>query len=301
MAKKNKPRQKVKPVKNNWPKPKINLLVGMGVLLLSLGFILYESQQMQDQRSRAVAANDCTISDAEVSLTSEEQTMIELVNSFREQNGITKLQVDTSLNRAAAWMSNNMSITGKLDHVDSLGRSYLVRKVDCGQPENAGGDENIYTGTDASAQTAFNSWKNSTDGHKEAMLRATNIFVGTARVGNYWTLDLSPSRGSATITPAATTPGVSLVPSSVCLGGCLISPTITTPISSSPSQGVQPSVSVQPSSGVSAAPSLSPEVSVTVSPSGTPNTPPSQSKGLIGLLLAFIMLILQFFMHLFGR
>ena len=297
-----------KGTKKNWYRSRLKLYLPLGILVISLAIVLYQTQQSQDQRSRAVASNDCTVTAAQLSYDSDDQLMLQLVNTFREQNGFTALQPAASLNRAAAWMANDMNTTGKLDHTDSLNRGTLVRQVDCGQAENAGGEENLYTGTGTAsgAQAAFDWWKASTAGHREAMLRATNLFVGVAHAGNYWALELSPERGSDSITPVVT-PGVSVVPSSVCLGGCLLSPNPTQPqTSTTPVISAAPTVSVAPSSTISTIP-VTPSISSSIAPSGTspvPSTTPvpgTSNTGLIGLLLSFLALILKFLLSLFGR
>jgi hypothetical protein len=237
--------------------------------------------------------------------------MLQLVNAFREQNGFVDLQPAASLNRAAAWMANDMNTTSKVDHIDSLTRNTLQRQVDCGQLENAGGEENLYigTGTAAGAQAAFDWWKASTAGHKEAMLRATNVFVGVAHVGGNWALELSPGRGNDVISPMLTA-GVSLVPSAVCLGGCTITPGVTQSApSTSPtvviSQSPSPAVSSQPSVSLSPQPSGTTAISSTVLPSAIPSgTLPGSSSGNNGFfsfILALIAAIIKFLLSLIGR
>jgi hypothetical protein len=318
VVKKVKTKKNVKAVKKIYKRPNINLLISVAVMLVALGIVLFQVNQSQDFRGRAVvAANDCTVSDADVMVTSQEHVLIDLVNQYRQANGAPALSLALSLNRSATWLSKDMNASKNLSHTDSLGRSFFQRFIDCGQPQNSGGEENLFQGT-GGAQAAFDWWKASTQGHNEAMLRPTNLFAGIGNDGDYWVLTLSPVEGSDTISPGVTVPvsPTAIVPSQQCLGSCLN----LTPTTGSPTVTVVPTVvpTAIPSANPSANPSINPSAIPTtgISPTVVPtpgvtlpveptqpvgNPSPGGQQGLIGLLLAFLMLILEFFKSLFGR
>lgn len=301
-------------------RPNINLLVSMTVLVISLFLIIFQVQQSQDMRGRTQVAN-CTVSSADMTLDSEEEIMLSMINQFRAQQGAPTLQTSPTLMRAASWLSNDMATTQKISHIDSLNRDYFVRWVQCGHPSNAGGEENVYGGN-PSAQAAFEWWKNSTQGHKEAMLNPNYRYAGVARKGSYWTFAASGTSGDPNVTPAVTT----VVPSPACLGNCPGDPTPVPNVdpTDSPSPTTDPNGPTIDPNG----PTIDPNVPTVdpneptidpnqnpVDPGTTPGidgtiTPQNPNggnpdggnrQGFLGLLLAFLMLIIQFFASLFGR
>ena len=59
---------------------------------------------------------------AEAAQDSEEQAFLTLINSYRTQNGLGTLSLNTQLNNAADWMSVDMGANNYFSHTDSLGR-----------------------------------------------------------------------------------------------------------------------------------------------------------------------------------
>ena len=168
----------------------------------------------------ASALTNCSISDAQVALDAEEQQFLTLINNYRAQNGLGALTISTNLNRAAAWMAQDLGANGYFSHTDSLGRDPSTRAQNCGYPGGAG--ENIAAGTvkDTAAE-AFDMWKNSA-GHNANMLNGSYKTIGIARqnvagspYGWYWVTDFglvsdgtggSTGGGTTAPTPTPTPP-----------------------------------------------------------------------------------------------
>jgi uncharacterized protein YkwD len=88
----------------------------------------------------------------------EEQKLLDIVNQYRTQNNLPALKLDTRLQQAAHWMSEDMATNNYFDHRDSLGRDYSKRLADFGYTATPQ-DETILAGLQA--QAAFDFWKNS--------------------------------------------------------------------------------------------------------------------------------------------
>jgi|FLYL01.1.fsa_nt_gi uncharacterized protein YkwD len=80
---------------------------------------------------------------ADPAIDSEEQLFLDLLNSYRAQNGRVALQLDAKLNNAADWMSNDMGVNRYFSHTDSLGRDPFVRMCDFGYCYNTWKGENL--------------------------------------------------------------------------------------------------------------------------------------------------------------
>jgi uncharacterized protein YkwD len=128
----------------------------------------------------ASAAGDCTTSSA--GMDAEEQEFLRLINNYRLQNGRGQLVASISLNRAAAWMAEDLGAKNYFSHTDSLGRTFDVRIRDCGNTSPGG--ENIAAGTvkDTAAE-AFEMWQASS-GHNANMLYGSFRSIGIARAYN---------------------------------------------------------------------------------------------------------------------
>jgi uncharacterized protein YkwD len=141
----------------------------------------------------AHALTNCTGGDA--SLDGEERAFLDLINAYRAEHGLVALKVSTNLNRAAAWMAADLATNDYWGHTDRLGRSPGTRAQQCDYPGGAG--ENLAAGTyRASAQTAFDAWRNS-PGHNQNMLDGRYRMIGIARhydagatYGWYWVTPL---------------------------------------------------------------------------------------------------------------
>ena len=177
-----------------------------------LGALLAGLSLMMGAGQRADALTNCSVThDA---LDSEEQAFLTLINQYRAQNGLGPLSIETNLNRAAAWMVEDMATKGYFDHIDSFGRSPSQRASECGYQSQWGAGENLAAGSGLStAQAAFDAWRNS-PGHNQNMLTGHYQQIGIARYyragsqyGWYWATNFGMGGGGAsqpTATPTAT-------------------------------------------------------------------------------------------------
>lgn len=282
------------------------------LIILSILFTLYQAQKKQYLQGNAQSPANCIVTDADIAIDAEEQQLFDLINTYRQQNNLTLLRFSPTLNQAAAWNSNDMAARNLQTHIDSLSRSPAVRIRECGYMGYLG--ENLAPA--ATAQEAFDMWKNSPD-HKINLDDPNAILTGIAHKGNFWTFDIgsleesnttpSPSQNPTITTAVSPSPSVTIstspstgvtltlspspIPSAVCLGVPCVSPS-EPPISLTPS--TEPS-SVTPTE-ITNAPSneLNPSPSISESPSEKPKK--GKMKGgisqLIQLILEFIMMLL---------
>lgn len=157
-----------------------------------LGLVALAAAFVTGTTDHASALTNCT--GGTMALDGEETAFLGLIKDYRAQNGLSPLTISTNLNRASAWLSQDMGAKSYFAHTDSLGRSPSQRATDCGYPGGAG--ENIAAGTNwDSAAEAFDAWRNSA-GHNANMLNASYKVIGIAReqvAGSqynwYWTTD----------------------------------------------------------------------------------------------------------------
>jgi uncharacterized protein YkwD len=179
------------------PSPRTTLLIFSIFLLFSLFITVSQVQYRQNQAGRAATSGDCTVDATEVAIDSEEQKMLDTINTYRQQQGKGVLKLSPNLNKAATWLSHDMNAKNYVTHTDSLGRTPDIRIKDCGYTDiNVG--ENISQGfTDAA--NIFNGWKASTQGHKENMLNASWKVAGVSRTNNSWVVDFGATDDSKSL------------------------------------------------------------------------------------------------------
>lgn len=157
-----------------------------------------------------------------------EQAFLTLINDYRQQNGLGTLTVDSKLQDASEWMSNDMGVNNYFDHTDSLGRNPVQRMNYFGYTYNTWKGENLAAGF-SSALAAFNGLKAS-PGHNANMLNPNYRATGIALVSNtsstytwYWTNDFGgivsssvtptpPPPTTPAVTPTQTPPPVTPTP-----------------------------------------------------------------------------------------
>lgn len=129
-----------------------------------------------------------------VSLDSEEQTFVSLINAYRVQNGLVPLKVSVTLTQASHWMSQDMASHNYLGHTDSQGHDPGTRIGDFGYMGETTWGENVAAGN-STAQATFDQWKNS-PAHNANMLGSAYRAMGVGRASNgssaygwYWTTD----------------------------------------------------------------------------------------------------------------
>ena len=98
--------------------------------------------------------------EADPAIDAEEQAFLGIINSYRAQNGLGTLSLNTELNNAGDWMSNDMAAKDYFSHTDSLGRDPFQRMADFGYTYNTWKGENLAAGVET-AQGAFDLFKNS--------------------------------------------------------------------------------------------------------------------------------------------
>ena len=128
-----------------------------------------------------------------VTLDSDEQTFLDLLNALRKQHDAPPLKVSDKLNQISQWMSTDMASKNYFNHTDSSGKSPFDRMADVGyHAENEG--ENIAAGN-SDAQSTYLQWLNS-PGHYQTMINPHFTEIGVGRAFNagaddkwYWTTD----------------------------------------------------------------------------------------------------------------
>jgi hypothetical protein len=125
---------------------------------------------------------------------SEELAVVDLINSYREKNGLSKLAVSGALSKAALGHSTDMANKNFFDHDSLNGASFADRIAATGYKTDTGLGENIAAGTQKGADT-FEIWRKSPK-HNEIMLGKDFKAVGIGRAYNaksaykwYWTAD----------------------------------------------------------------------------------------------------------------
>ena len=155
--------------------------------------------------------------DTNVNLDSEERDFLDLVNEYREDNGLPLVQVSATLTRAAERHADEMAAKDYMAHDGKDGSTPASRAWDAGYPRSAGIGENL-----AQTETASESlwaWRGSSTGHNENMLNPAWRAIGIARKqGGMWRWATSygtamdcpgvppssnPAAGNLTRTPSA--------------------------------------------------------------------------------------------------
>jgi uncharacterized protein YkwD len=213
-------------------------------------------------------------------LSGEEQALLENVNEYRIQNGLSPLTISPTLTEAARWMSQDMANGDYFSHTDSLGRNPFQRMAisgyDC-EAYNTWCGENLAAGVSAGSET-FELWRNS-PGHNGNMLNPNYVVAGIAAAFNqdstygwYWTLDMGGFDDSGQPPPTATpeptpmmptlTPSPSPTATPQPLATATPQPSATsTPVPLTPTQTVPPPTETAPP-----APTSTPTPVITVAP-----------------------------------
>ena len=153
-------------------------------------------------------------------LDSEQLAFLTLINNYRAQNGAPPLQLDTTLQNAAEWMSNDLATSNSTSHTDSLGRSTPVRLAAFGYPYSPWG-ENIAGGF-VTAQDVFNAWESNCDpdatgnctyAHRQNMLNAAFQAIGIGRSQQiYWVTDFGGTLDQSFNHSSGGSPGPTPIP-----------------------------------------------------------------------------------------
>ncbi len=165
-----------------------------------------------------------TVASAGVSYDANELRFLQLINDYRQQNGLQPLLLSDMLSDCSTKHSHDMGTYGFFSHdtVQSdwfpAGATPWVRMAQVGYTYNTTMGENIAAGY-STADAVFTAWKNSPE-HNANMLTASFKVIGIgleyipgSQYGYYWTTDfggyVDPTAhpgGSTTPTPPDTTP-----------------------------------------------------------------------------------------------
>ncbi len=201
--------------------------------------------------------------DPTVSLDSEEQAFLGLINIYRAQNGVAPLAVSPSLTKAARRHVADMATNDFLDHTGSDGSTPGKRAWDAGYPASAAVGENLARDFPTAESVLFG-WKGSLAGHNENMIDPRWRAIGIARQqGGVWFW--ATSFGDIIDCPA-------LLPASAAGSASASAPAAASPGAPPSHEGaaVQPVGAVAPASG-------SPERPVPSAARGFPGAFPSSS------------------------
>jgi len=159
-------------------------------------------------RQAAALTNCATTSEG---LDSGEQALFEMVNMYRQQNGAAAVKSSPNLNRAAAFIVEDMKAKGYFNHFEPSGRTPFQRAADCGYPSQNVGENLAISFSGGGAMTL---WKGS-PGHNANMLMTRWKVVGVAQAGGYWALVFGATDDTGTAgppVPPATSPTASPTP-----------------------------------------------------------------------------------------
>ena len=110
--------------------------------------------------------------------------LFDLINGYRQANGLSKLSLDSLLNNAATSHSSWMQSSGSFSHTGENGSKPWDR---CATAGTSCSGEIIYQGS-SGPSGAFDSWKNSPP-HNAIMLGGSFSAMGVGIAGNYYTVD----------------------------------------------------------------------------------------------------------------
>lgn len=117
--------------------------------------------------------------DPNVKLDAEERAFLDLVNDYRERNGLSPVAVSATLTRAARRHADDMAAKDYMAHDGKDGSTFASRAWDAGYPRSFGVGENLIETGIASEMLA--GWRASSTGHNENMLRPEWRAIGIAR------------------------------------------------------------------------------------------------------------------------
>jgi uncharacterized protein YkwD len=115
----------------------------------------------------------------EQAIDSEERLMIKLINEYREEHDLERLQPSVTLTRVADWMAKDMATHNIFGHTDSLGRELGERIASFGYTNRYFRGENLAAGF-GDAKTTIKQWKDSPS-HNAAMLNPKFKAIGISR------------------------------------------------------------------------------------------------------------------------
>ena len=137
-----------------------------------------------------------------------ESEFLEVINTYRANQGLPVLKLSPKLSRAADWMSADMGKNKYFSHTDSLGRDPFKRMAAFGYTYSAYKAENIAAGYEL-PEAVFAAWLKS-EGHKRNIDNPNYRVIGIGRINVpgspyawYWTTKFGSIMDTSTSTVLA--------------------------------------------------------------------------------------------------
>ena len=249
-------------------RPRLLLTIFAGILLAGLA-------ALGAFATGARAGPNCDIDPA---IDSEEQQVLELINDYRQGNGLGPLALSATLTRAAAWKSQHMADNNYFAHDDlPIARTWDDRIRDCGYGFTTWIGENIAAGNSSAAAT-FEQWRNSA-GHNQNMLNSNYNAIGIGRAfgantpyGWYWTTDFGGVADGAP--PPLPTNTLTGTPTNLPTETPLPPPTSTPAFAPTPTATGSPTPTASPQPPAATATSSPPPTATATSPLPTATSSP---------------------------
>jgi len=134
------------------------------------------------------------------------------VNALRAARGLTPYQTNSILMRVCQAQSDYMASIGTYSDTDAQGRGTMQRTIAAGYPASRA-SENVYEGTNATAQDAINFWMGDAL-HRIALLDPglVDIGAGVTVVGNtYYYCQIAALPGGGSTAPGSSAPPAAVV------------------------------------------------------------------------------------------
>jgi uncharacterized protein YkwD len=224
-----------------------------------------------------------------LALEDEQTQFLQLINEYRVQNGHSTLEINSYLQAAAQWHSEDMADKNYFSHTDSLGRDPFQRMADFGYTVSTSKGENIAAGY-STAASVFQGWKNS-PGHNANMLNSNYRVIGIGLAYNnssnydyYWTTDFGGIQTDPVLSPTVTsTPATSATATPATSATATPATSATATPATSPTSTPATSATATPATSATATPATSPTSTPATSPTSTPaiklEVYPNPSKG----------------------
>jgi uncharacterized protein YkwD len=198
------------------PKSYIRILIQIFLIIfIIIGIVIVFNHTDNNNLVSVAATTNCSVSATQLTVTSQEQSLLNQVNTYRTQHGLSQLTMDPVLKEAAAWLSSDMAAHISLSHIDSLNRSPETRLTNCGYTVSVGYAEAIADGpTDpTSISTAWES----DPAHEAIMLTPQYNIAGVdmetdAAGSGYWTMEFGLNSGAANSVSVTATPSATATP-----------------------------------------------------------------------------------------
>lgn len=263
----------------DYKKPYLLLPLSIACILI-IGIVISVIQLRQQQSTKSKASSpvqNCTVTPAQLTISTEEQKLFDDINQYRQQHNLQPLTWSPVLTQAATWLSNDMLAHNALSHTDSLGRNAATRLTQCGNQETNLIGENIDSGnSDPSALLA--SWEHA-PAQNANLLNASfteigiSLATGSAQTQAAWTINLAGPAPTATTVPSPTT---NLTP--IASASPTVKPSTSVTITLTPTISLSKTPTPSPSKAPTPTVKVSPTIAMTSTPTPTENLTPVATR-----------------------